>query len=230
METPQQPEYEQLSGDTREMFFEYAIRVTRGRVRVVDVLSALLLMSAVGCGFILVVVVCDHTISGGLSDPARGVLRWGLLLGESVLCMLLIVTPMLRRINDLYVARMIEKANPKFRNDLTSALQLSNDEGVSKDLLLTIRRRASQQVAGANMIASVNLGGLKLASVVLAGVLLVFGGYAIFSPKSVLTSLARVLGNSSLPPPKQYADYFARAERRACGDGWKKGCFRGGNS
>jgi len=192
METPQQPEDGQPSCKTREMFFEYAIRVTRGHVRVVDVFSALLLMLAVGCGFVLVVVICDHTISGGLSRYTREVLRWGLVLGECVLGVLLIVTPMLRRINDLYVARMIEKANPKFRNDLTSALQLSDDVDISPDFLRAIRRRASQQVAGANVIGSVNLGGLKLAAMVLLGAVLVFGGYAIFSPKSVLTSLARV--------------------------------------
>ena len=78
-----------------------------------------------------------------------------------------LILPLGRRINDLYVARMIEKAHPDFRNDLTAALQLTKDGRVHPGSLRAIRHRAAVETANIDTGASVNLHGLKVATVVL---------------------------------------------------------------
>ena len=110
-----------------ELFLEYALRMTKSRLRIVGFFSAALLILTTAAAMILLIVVGDHVFTGGLPLWARHLLRWTLVLGLLALIVWTIVIPLARRINDLYVARIIEKANPEFRNDLTAALQLTND-------------------------------------------------------------------------------------------------------
>ena len=96
-------------------FFSYAVRLTAHRIRLADGLAALLVMGAVACVMILGVVIADHTVAGGLSVAARGVFRWGFLVVELGLAAWMLVMPLARRISDLYIARLLERANPSFR-------------------------------------------------------------------------------------------------------------------
>ncbi|MCD4823907.1 MAG: hypothetical protein K8S55_04825, partial [Phycisphaerae bacterium] len=186
---------------TEEMFFRYALRMTRRRVRLVDIVSAMLLMLAVALCGLLAMVVCDHLATGGLSSQARCLMRWGVLAAAGVLGVFTILLPLLKRLSDLYVARMIEKAYPAFRNDLTAAIQLDRDGTVDSGLLEAIHTRASCEAAQANVKGCVYLGGLKLAGALLGVALVVFGVYGLASPKGVADSLARAMGNDAIAPP-----------------------------
>ena len=108
-----------------ELFIEYSIRMTKGRIRLIALASAVLLAMAIAAVYLLGVIVADHfSVTGGLPPVA---LKAGLVLFlalQAALAVWRIVIPLARRINDLYVARLIEKAHPDFRNDLTAALQL----------------------------------------------------------------------------------------------------------
>ncbi|HAU38514.1 MAG TPA: hypothetical protein DCX07_12465, partial [Phycisphaerales bacterium] len=117
-----------------ELFLEYALRMTKHRLRMVGMASAVLLVLAVATGMLLAIVVADHFVPGGLSAGARTALRWLFLLTTGALTAWTILYPLARRINDLYVARMIERAHPEFRNDLTASLQLAGDARVSGTL------------------------------------------------------------------------------------------------
>jgi hypothetical protein len=183
------------------MFFEYALRMTKNRIRLVDLLASLLMVLAVAAGFALAMVVADHFVAGGLSPGLRTALRWGGLLAVGALGAMTLLSPLLRRISDLYVARMIERANPRFRNDLTAALQLRDDGRVSEASLLAIRRRASRETAETDIENAVNVHGLKVATIVFGAAVLLICVYSIFSPKPVLDSLRRALGDESVPAP-----------------------------
>src|ERR1035437_6608604 len=100
-----------------ELFLEYALRMTKGRLKLVGLASAILLILAVAAVLLLSIVVADHLAPGdkehgpGLSALTLAILRWGAVLAVAVLTAYAVVAPMLRRINNLYVARLIEKAH-----------------------------------------------------------------------------------------------------------------------
>ena len=53
-----------------ELFLDYALRMTRNRIRMIDLFRALLLMTAAAFGMILIMIVLDHGLDGGL--PTTG--------------------------------------------------------------------------------------------------------------------------------------------------------------
>ena len=59
-----------------EMFFEYALRMTRRCVRLVDVASAVMMMLATAIVLLLAIIISDHLAPGGLSLWTRWSLRW----------------------------------------------------------------------------------------------------------------------------------------------------------
>jgi len=184
-----------------ELFIEYALRRTKGRFRSLALGAAVLLMSATASLFLLAAVAADHVLPGGLGAPARMLLRWCLVLGELAIAVLLLVRPLVGRINNLYVARVIEKAHPEFRNDLTAALELSDDRGVNRGTLAAIKRRAAREVAEADVESSVATRSFRLSAVIFAVAAGAFGVYCLLAPKSVLVSIRRVLGDDRTPAP-----------------------------
>jgi len=184
-----------------ELFIEYALRMTKGRFRSLALGTAVLLMAATTALFLLGAVAADHVLSGGLSASARMVLRWFLVTGELAIAILLLARPLVRRINNLYVARLIEKAHPEFRNDLTAALELSDDRGVDRGALAAIKRRAAREVAETDVEASVATRNFRLGSIIFALAAGAFAMYCLLSPKSVLVSVRRVLGDDRAAAP-----------------------------
>ncbi|MFB3894563.1 MAG: DUF4175 family protein, partial [Phycisphaerae bacterium] len=184
-----------------DLFIEYALRMTKGRLRFVGLASALLLMLAIAVAMVLAMVVGDHLISKGMPRGLMALLRWLLILIEAGLAGAMIFAPLARRINDLYVARLIEKKHPEFRNDLTAALQLDGDSRVHQGPLRAIKRRAAGEVAGADVESAVTTRRVKISAIVLAVAAGLFAIYWAVSDKSVTDSLFRAMGDSSVAAP-----------------------------
>ncbi|MGB2819898.1 MAG: hypothetical protein WBF17_02880, partial [Phycisphaerae bacterium] len=184
-----------------ELFIEYSLRMTKGRIRLIALASASLLVLAVAAVYLLGIVVADHFVPRGLPAGARNLGLWVFWLLEAALIAWKVVAPLVRRINDLYVARLIEKAHPDFRNDLTAALQLSGDRTVHSGMLAAIRRRAANEVFQTNVEASVNPRNVALSGLVFAVAAGALAIYCLASSKPVLPSLRRALGNDELPAP-----------------------------
>ena len=183
-----------------ELFIEYALRMTKGRIRLVGLLSAGLLILAVAAVYLLVMVVADH-LTGGMPAGLILPILWSVGMLELGLVGVLILYPLLRRVNDLYAARLIEKAHPDFRNDLMASLQLDADRSVHRATLEAIRRRAAREVAGADVERSVQTRRVRLGGILFgaaAGALLV---YCVLANKSPWVSLRRACGAVSLAPP-----------------------------
>lgn len=190
------------SSAREEMFYSYALRMTKRRIRLMDLASSLLLMAAAGMVMLLVAVILDHASSDGLSASARRIFRWLFILVEAALLGWLIVRPLLRRLNDLYVARLIERANPSFRNDLTAALELQG-QGEEDERLAAIRRRASSEVASGDTASAVSTRGLRISAILFGLAVGCMVGYGLFSPQSLLASIRRTFGDDSVPPPSR---------------------------
>lgn len=183
-----------------EKFLEYVLRSTRNRIRFVDVASAGLVLLAAAVVMLLGIAVADHAAPGGLSRETRSLLRWA---GLAVLLAGLVVTilrPLARRLNDLYIARSIERASPGFRNELTAALQFGTGE-VDPAVLAALKRRAGKRARETDVARVVSMKGLALAGGALGAALIVLLVYAALSPKPLLPSVQRALGNEALAAP-----------------------------
>ncbi|MHC4984401.1 MAG: hypothetical protein ACYTF6_14690, partial [Planctomycetota bacterium] len=183
-----------------ELFLEYALRMTKGRLRLVGLASALLVMLAVAVLFFLLAVVADHVVADGLPVGVRTALRWALVAVQACLLVGTIIYPFARRLNDLYVARIIEKAHPEFRNDLTAAIELTQSAQVGRPVLSAIRRRAADEIAASDVESSVNMRRLRAAALAFATACAVFGAYWAASGKDVWVSICRTLGDQRPAP------------------------------
>ena len=187
---------------------EYVLRLTKCRLRMVSLWAALLGGLALGLAELTAFILADH-LSGGLSDSSRRLAQILMLALPAAGGLWWVVIPIFRRLSDLYVARLIEKAHPELRTDLTAALQLAQqpdvNPGVSRpssarpprscparDLRRRPRRRHSRLGRGAG------------AATVL------FLAYAIVAPKSVLPSLARAFGSLCRPRPGRRSTRWPR--------------------
>jgi hypothetical protein len=118
-----------------------------------------------------------------------------------VLLTVMVVAPLARRINDLYEARSIERANPGFRNALTAALQFGDGDDVDPALMRALKRRASRQAAAVDPDQAVSARGLHIAAAAFGIAAVAVLLYAIVSPKPLWPSLQRAFGNDQLQPP-----------------------------
>jgi len=183
------------------LFLDYVLRVTKGRIRLTGAASAAMLMLAVAAGFALVAVAGDHHLPGGLSATARLVLRWALLVGEFGIAAALVAYPLIRRLNDLYVTRLIEKAHPEFRNDLTAALQLARDRRAHAGTVAAVRKRAAEEVERADVRASVSMHRVRTSGMAAGAAVAIFALYWLVAPKAVWPSLRRAFGDDGVSPP-----------------------------
>ena len=188
-----------------ELFLEYALRLTRYRLRLVTLGVAVLATLAVVLAEMTALVLADHWLNNGSAQtglPPAALLagRWVMLVTAVGMLIWLVAIPISRRLNSLHLARLIEIAHPEFRNDLTSALQLAEDSKLHPGILAAVRRRASGEVAQADVDSAVRTRGLGIASIMAGAVVVAFVTYGLISPKSVLQSFTRVLGGSAPAP------------------------------
>ncbi len=111
-----------------ETHLQAALNATRVRLRLVTGGIALAVWLAGTAGLLLLFVVWDHWQSGGVPVAAGSGIRWIYLLASLGWLSAALIAPFLRQINDLYIARLIERAHPEFRNDLVGALQIAPRE------------------------------------------------------------------------------------------------------
>jgi hypothetical protein len=183
-----------------EIFLQYAIRATRTRLRATWLAGSLAIIAAAVLAGLAAMVLADHLVAGGLSNAYRLAGRWGTLLVAVGLGVWLIALPLARRLNDLYVVRLIERAHPEFRNDLTAALQLRADGQTHPGILAAVESQAERDLRAADIDAAIRPRRLRAALAALAVIVAVLLVYTWLSPKSAWQSAARALGSNAPAP------------------------------
>lgn len=186
--------------NNHELFLEYVVRSTKARVRLVELSSAALGMLALAGVYALAMVLADH-VAGGLGPGVRRIALLAFVTVEATAAVCLLVLPFLRRLNDLYVTRTIERAHPQFRTDLTAALQLSEEPGASRDAVAAVVRQAAREAAGTDVRSSISAARVRLAGAALGGAVALLLLYAAVAPKSPWVSLRRAFGDDALTAP-----------------------------
>ncbi len=108
-----------------ERFIEVQLRRTRRQVRAVDLASSLLVLAAGLLGYVLVLLVVDHwLVPGGLAAWMR-VLVWLAAVGGGLAWISVCIWPLVvRSINPVFAARVIERSEPGLKNSLVNFLLL----------------------------------------------------------------------------------------------------------
>jgi hypothetical protein len=192
-----------LSQADSDLCIEYRLRLTRRRMRLVHVGGAAMLMAGAYAVFLLAAIIPDHWVRGGLSEGVRVAMLWGLLIvPQAAIFVGMILCPLLRRLNDLHVARLIEKAHPELLNDLTSALQLAGDPLARRWALTAVKRRAAQEIFVTDVQSAVRAQWLYRAAAASCALLLAAAIYLAASGRNPWASLARAHGGPAPWPTR----------------------------
>ncbi|MBP7937124.1 MAG: hypothetical protein KA354_20965, partial [Phycisphaerae bacterium] len=183
-----------------EVDLEAALRLTKTRLKVVSLAMAGAAWSAAVVLWLLIFIMIDHRLTGGVPDPLRHAALAVFLVGSSVWLALAGVLPLVRRINDLYAARLIEHAHPDLRNALVDAIQISRHREVPGSIRFAVMDRAVRDLDQVDVRRIVSTRRLRLGAWVNAGAVVLLLAYALAAPKPVMPSIKRAFG-SHLPAP-----------------------------
>ncbi len=179
-----------------------ALEAAKRRLRLVTVGMAVLGWTAAAVTWLLVFVALDHALREGVPERARAVTSAALVVASGVWLAMAAVLPAVRRVNDLYVARLIEHAHPEFRNTLVDAIQLRGRVDLPGSVVTAVVARAAGEVAGVSARRCVPGRGLRRLAVVNAVVLGIFGVYVLLAPKPVGPSVRRAIGLAAPAPTR----------------------------
>ena len=187
--------------DKNSQVIKYALSLTKTRIRLADFASSFLMLINATIILVLLGIVLDHSIVGGLSETARMIIRYSILAVILVMLVVMIIVPFLKKLNNLYVARTIEKVNPHIRNDLTTVLQIQNDTTIDEKSKQAILRVVGNEAKSVKLENAINYKYLHIASVFLCAILIGFILYASVCEKSVWDSFLRTVSGQDISAP-----------------------------
>ena len=184
---------------TPTQFVIFTIERLKARLRTNDLLTGLLGLLALVLVWLLTVVVVDQAVI--LPRGVRLVLVVVLGIVAALALVAVLAWPSMRRLNNLYVARMIETHDEnRFRNSLTTFVELNADAAAPDDVRRAVAEKAARDLTELDVEALVSRRPLRWTVVVLAtagSILLAFG---LLAPKSFSAGMARAIGAEVEPP------------------------------
>lgn len=181
-------------------YVEFQLEKTRSSIRWTDLLTAGAAVVAGFLGYLFVFVVLDQwVIPGGFNRLTRTVLLFVWLAGTGAWLFMKLVRPWLKRINRLYAARELERAEPGLHSSLLNLIDL-RDAGrtINPAVLKTLQRQTAVRLSEMDLTQAVDHRGLMRASYGLLIVVVSLCLYALLSPKKISASLWRVLPTSNV--------------------------------
>ncbi len=189
----------QLSGRGLQLdqYLQAQMKKASAQVRLVDLFTSLMTLLAGLLGSLFLVAVIDAWVF-----ELTPWLRWGILLailaGAAAFTIWSIVPLLIRRINPVYAARVVESARPEIKNSLINYLLLrSQQRDTSRRVLEIVGARAANEISGVEVGNTVDKSQTVRIAVVLTAVVIGLGLYKILSPKDPFQTFARVLAPSS---------------------------------
>ncbi len=187
-----------------ETVIEQRLRQARRHVRGVDAAAGLLRLAVGVLVYLLTAAVLDHwLVTGGLGGLGRFLASMVLLAGAGAYFARAVLPSLAYRIHPLFAAQALERGRPGVKNSLINFLMLREHRNEMQPVVYdTVQRRAANDIASVEIEAAVQRTHVFRLGYVLAGVLALCCLYFVLSPKSLLTSAARVLwpfGNIPAP-------------------------------
>lgn len=183
-----------------DAFVREALDAVARRARLFDALVPLVWAIIGSAVYVVAAVVIEHWLDQDLSLGVRRALACGVA-AVAVLCAATRVTPSLtRRMNDRYLARMIEKRYPELGNTVVTTVESLSRPDVDPGVVLGLVERSAEQLARRDLRVCVPAGRLTRALRVGCGIVVVLLIYTLFAPKAVWPSLQRAFG-MDVPAP-----------------------------
>lgn len=176
-------------------YIEFQLRKTKANIKWAEIGLALVWVAIALFGYLLVFVVCDHwLIPGGFGFWPRVGMLLALVTGTAYAVIRHVVYPSFKHVQALYAARLIERADPQLRSGLLNFVDLQRaGYPVNPGVQRALEKRAAVTLAKFDVDSAVDRQPLLRFSWVLLAIVALFGLYAVFSPKDVLTSVRRAL-------------------------------------
>lgn len=168
-------------------FVEYQLEKARTSIRWTDLLTAAAGVAAMVLAYLLVFTILDHwVIPGGFGVVTRAIMLSLLVLCAGVWVAWRIVLPYMRRVNVLYAARELERAEPGLRYSLLNLVDLQRSgRPVPDDILRALQKRAAVRLSSMNVDESVDRRWLMRMSYLLLALVVACCLYSVFSPKQI---------------------------------------------
>ncbi|HZN33325.1 MAG TPA: hypothetical protein VFB80_05875, partial [Pirellulaceae bacterium] len=176
----------------REQVIQRQLGRTSLHVRLIDLASGLAFWLVGVVVFFIAAAAFDHLIGLGTIGRVLGLV---MLVAGSAWYLVAVIWPLVARsINPEYAARTIEEATPSLKNSLINFLMLRSERGKMKEIVFqALEQKAASDIAGVPVESTVDRTALIRAGYVLCGVMALFAGYKILSPKDPFQTVARVL-------------------------------------
>ncbi|MDY0170955.1 MAG: hypothetical protein RBS80_30730, partial [Thermoguttaceae bacterium] len=178
-----------------ETVIDQRLRQARRHVRGIDLAAGLLWLTIGLLAYLLVFALLDHwVVTGGLGLLGRFLASLVLLAGAGVYVVRAVVPAVVYSIHPLFAAQALERSRPGVKNSLINFLLLREHRHEMQPVVYdTVQRRAAADVAGVEVETAIERAHVFRLGYVLAGMLALCCLYFVLSPKSLVTSAARVL-------------------------------------
>lgn len=181
------------TGSKMDRYVSHQLKKTTQQVRVSDMVAGALALAAYVLGFFFVVALIDAWI-WPLTPTARLIALAAFLIGGFAIAWFMLLPFLFRKVNPQYAAKMIEEAKPEFKNSLLNYLSIRRDKkSTHRAILNEVSKQAAVDLSTITPDATVDKSNVIRAGFILVGLVAATVAYAIFSPKSPLPSVMRVL-------------------------------------
>ncbi len=191
-----------------EEFLNDLLRRTKRRLKLMELGAGLVIFLAALVTFLTLAVIVDHTLA------LPKVARWAVLVtldGTVVVVLLLAAVLVLRRLNDLYAARLIEKHYPGFRNTLISYLETRPLSDIPAGIKAFLEDQATERALDVQPDLVVSPRRVVVGAYALLLAILFFFFYALLTPKSVAVALPHLGARGRHSPSHRHPDHQRRA-------------------
>jgi hypothetical protein len=182
------------------------LKRARFHVWVADLVGILALWLAITLTTFILASACEHWIAP-FGVLGRTVFLSGLV-GSAVYFIGWKLAPLLlRRINNVFAARVIEQHDPTLKNSVVNFLYIKDEivgsnGGMHEVVVENLRRRAAADLTRVQVDSAIDRTTMFRYAYALAGVVAVLGAYKVLSPKDPFVTVARVLAPwAQIAPP-----------------------------
>ena len=180
-----------------DQYLQNQVKKTGSQVKMVDLFTYSMVLL---CGFLgslfLLAVIDAWVIELGI--VARWIALIALIGGGIVYFALNIVPLLIRKINPIYAAKVVESAQPELNNNLINYLLLRKQETkVSKRVVDIVGTQAAKSISGVPVENSVDKSHTIRVALLLAGIVIVLAAYTVMSPKDPFQTFARIFAPAS---------------------------------
>ena len=155
-------------------YVDFVLHKAADRTRALDVGRGLALVANFVLLAILILVLCDHTLSKGMPLWLRIVGNVAVCYVSLVLLVILVLVPAFRRLSRRYVASWIERTQKGFHHTLISYLDACDDPSVPEGVKKAVAQRASEDIQNLAIEKTVDERPFLRANMALIGVLIAF--------------------------------------------------------